>query len=93
MDKYKRALPKLRNTTVESGRYEERSVPPGTLNVAQLRHIILLHEGKAEDHNGPMDVNRIAEKFRIDVAQVQRIVKFISLPPEGSSSKPKNNGQ
>ncbi|KAM7488181.1 hypothetical protein LguiB_025665 [Lonicera macranthoides] len=93
VDKYKRPLPKLRNTTVESGRYEERSVPPGTLNVAQLRHIILLHEGKAEDHNGPMDVNRIAEKFRIDVAQVQRIVKFISLPPEGSSSKPKNNGQ
>ncbi|XP_057489269.1 uncharacterized protein LOC130775173 isoform X1 [Actinidia eriantha] len=34
----KRPLPRLRNTTVESGRYEERPVPPGTLNVAQVRH-------------------------------------------------------
>ncbi|KAI7748678.1 hypothetical protein M8C21_000327 [Ambrosia artemisiifolia] len=82
VDKYKRPMPKLRNTTSETGRYEERPAPPGTLNVAQLRHIILLYQGKAEDHNGPMDVNQIAEKFRVDVAQVQRAVQFLSMPPE-----------
>lgn len=77
MEKNDRLLPKLRNTTPESGRYEERPAPPGTLNVAQLRHIMLLYQGKADDHNGPMDIRQIAERFRIDVAQVlsqQRLV-------------------
>ncbi|KAG5555007.1 hypothetical protein RHGRI_012528 [Rhododendron griersonianum] len=87
VDKYKRPMPKLRNTTVDSGRYEERPVPPGTLNVAQLRHIILLHQGKADDHSGPMDVHQIAEKFRVDVAQIQKILQSVSLPPEDSSRK------
>jgi hypothetical protein len=83
-------MPKLRNTKPDSGGYEERSVPPGTLNVAQLRHIILLHQGKADDHEGPMDIQQIAKKFRVDVVQVERIVQFLSVPPE-DSSKPKNN--
>lgn len=87
VDKYKRPMPKLRNTTVDSGRYEERPVPPGTLNVAQLRHIILLHQGKANDHSGPMDVHQIAEKFRVDVVQIQKILQSVSLPPEDSSKK------
>ncbi|KAK1430833.1 hypothetical protein QVD17_13872 [Tagetes erecta] len=82
VDKNKRPMPKLRNTTSETGRYEQRPAPPGTLNVAQLRHIILLYQGKADDHNGPMDVNQIAEKFRVDVAQVQQAVQFLSMPPE-----------
>ncbi|KAI3679613.1 hypothetical protein L2E82_51153 [Cichorium intybus] len=82
VDKYNRPMPKLRNTTPETGRYEHRPAPPGTLNVGQLRHIILLYQGKAEDHNGPMDVNQIAERYRLDVGQVQRAVQFLSLPPE-----------
>lgn len=90
VDKYNRPMPKLRNTTAETGKYEERPAPPGTLNVAQLRQIILLYHGKAEDHNGPMDVNQIAEKFRVDVAQVQRMVQFLSLPPE-NANKHKND--
>ncbi|KAJ1407637.1 hypothetical protein SESBI_24111 [Sesbania bispinosa] len=89
VEKYNRPMPKLRNTKPDSGRYEERPVPAGTLNVAQLRHIILLHEGKADDHNGPMDVHQIAEKFKVDVVQIQRIVQFLSQPPE-SSSKDEN---
>lgn len=87
VDKYNRPMPKLRNTTPEMGRYEERPAPPGTLNVAQLRQIILLYHGKSDDHNGPMDVNQIAEKFRIDVAQVQRTVQFLSLPPENANKQ------
>ncbi|KAJ9537689.1 hypothetical protein OSB04_030422 [Centaurea solstitialis] len=87
VDKYNRPMPKLRNTTPETGRYEERPAPPGTLNVAQLRQIILLYHGKADDHNGPMDVNQIAEKFRVDVAQVQRMVQFLSMPPENANKQ------
>ncbi|KAL6190989.1 hypothetical protein ACLB2K_037383 [Fragaria x ananassa] len=90
VEKYKRPLPKLRDTKPDSGRFEERAAPPGTLNVAQLRHIILLHQGKAEDHNGPMEVQKIAEKFRVDVAEVRRIVQFVSLPPEDNSKQKKN---
>ncbi|KAJ7955075.1 Dynein beta chain, ciliary protein [Quillaja saponaria] len=89
VEKYNRPMPKLRNTKPDSGRYEERAVPLGTLNVAQLRHIILLHEGKADNHNGPMDICQIAEKFRVDVVQVQTILQYLSLPPE-DSSKEKN---
>ncbi|XP_050374138.1 uncharacterized protein LOC126791716 [Argentina anserina] len=90
VDKYNRPLPKLRDTKPDSGRFEERAAPPGTLNVAQLRHIILLHQGKAEDHNGPMEVQTIAEKFQVDVAEVRRIVQFVSLPPEDTSKQKKN---
>ncbi|KAJ0249048.1 Dynein beta chain [Hirschfeldia incana] len=78
----KRPLPKLRNTTPESTRYEEKPVPQGTLNVAQVRHIMLLYQGKAQDHNGPMTVDEIARNYRIDVSQVQKITQFLSLPPE-----------
>ncbi|KVH91451.1 uncharacterized protein LOC112529495 isoform X1 [Cynara cardunculus var. scolymus] len=90
VDKYNRPMPKLRNTTPETGRYEQIPAPPGTLNIAQLRQIILLYHGKSNDHKGPMDVNQIAEKFRVDVAQVQRTVQFLSLPPE-SANKQKND--
>ncbi|KAK7412945.1 hypothetical protein VNO78_04729 [Psophocarpus tetragonolobus] len=89
VEKYNRPMPKLRNTKLDSGHYEERPVPAGTLNVAQVRHIILLHEGKADDYNGRMDAHQIAEKFQVDVAQIQRILQFLSQPPEGSN-KDKN---
>uniref|UniRef100_A0A7N0UQ14 Uncharacterized protein n=1 Tax=Kalanchoe fedtschenkoi TaxID=63787 RepID=A0A7N0UQ14_KALFE len=91
VEKYNRPMPKLRNTTTDSSRYEERPAPAGTLNVAQLRHILLLHQGKAEDHDGPMDIPQIASKFRVDTVQIQNILLSISLPPE--STKQKNNSQ
>ncbi|KAF2289192.1 hypothetical protein GH714_029340 [Hevea brasiliensis] len=86
-ERYNRPMPKLRNTKPDSGRYEERPAPQGTLNVAQLRHIMLLRQGKADDHNGPMDVHQIAEKFQLEVARVQLILQFLSLPPEDSNKK------
>ena len=92
-ERYSRPLPKLRNTKPESGRYEEKPVPAGTLNAAQIRHIILLYQGKADDNDGPMNVKQIAEKFQIDVTMVQSILQFLSLPPEDSRTKQKNNNQ
>lgn len=87
VEKYKRPLPKLRNTTIESSRYEQRHAPPGTLNITQIRQIIQLHQGKSNDHDGPMDASQIAERFRVDVAQVQSILQFVSLPPEDERRK------
>ncbi|XP_042517452.1 uncharacterized protein LOC122091521 [Macadamia integrifolia] len=87
VERYNRPLPKLRDTKPGSGQYEENSVPPGTLNVAQLRQIILLHEGKADVHDGPMDIDQIAKKFRVETLEIQRILQFLSLPPEDSSKE------
>lgn len=64
-------------------------MPQGTLNVAQVRHIMLLFQGKAQDHHGPMSVNEIAEKYRIDVSQVQKITQFLSLPTEVTDKQKK----
>lgn len=90
VERYNRPMPKLRNTKPDSGRYEERPVAPGTVNVSQLRHIMLLYEGKADDHDGPMDIQQIARKFQLEIAQVQRLLQFISLPPE-DDNKHKSN--
>ncbi|KAE9591091.1 putative NADH dehydrogenase [ubiquinone] 1 alpha subcomplex assembly factor 4 [Lupinus albus] len=90
VQKSTRPMPRLRNTKPDSGSYEERQVPTGTLNISQLRHIILLHEGKADDHNGPMGAHQIAEKFKVDVVQIQSILQFLSKPPEDNNSKDKN---
>ncbi|GAA0153491.1 microtubule or microtubule-binding cytoskeletal protein [Lithospermum erythrorhizon] len=87
VEKYDRPLPKVRNTTPESSRYEERPAPAGTLNVAQLRHIMLLYQGKADDHDGPMDIAQIAARFQMDASQVKRIVQSVSLLPEDSSKR------
>lgn len=90
VEKYKRPLPKLRNTTPDSSGYEERPAPLGTLNVAQIRQIILLHQGKADDHDGPMDIPQIAKRFNVDAVQVHRIIQFTALPPEDSCKRRDN---
>ncbi|RYR30915.1 hypothetical protein Ahy_B01g055705 [Arachis hypogaea] len=61
--------------------------PGGKSEMGELRHIFLLHEGRDEDHRGPMDVHKIAEKFRIEAVQIQRILQFLSLPPENSNQE------
>ncbi|XP_050218772.1 uncharacterized protein LOC126669363 [Mercurialis annua] len=89
-ERYDRPMPKLRNTKPDSTRYEERPAPPGTLNIAQLRHMMLLHQGKADDQTGPMDIHQIANKFRLEVDQVQQILKFVTLPPEEKKEERSN---
>ena len=91
VERYSRPTPKLRSTTAGGAdRFEERPAPSGTLNISQVRQIVQLHQGKSADHNGPMNIQQIAEKFRIDAAQVERILQFISLPPEDNSKQTKN---
>lgn len=91
VEKTKRPLPKLRNTTSDTGRYEERPVAAGTLNVAQLRHIMLLRQGKADDHVGSLGLKEIAERFRMDVAELEKVFQYISLPPEDTTKKKKHD--
>ncbi|KAL5983835.1 hypothetical protein ACLOJK_017930 [Asimina triloba] len=85
-ERYSRPMPKLRTTKAEASD-EQKAVPPGTLDINQLRHIFLLHQGKADDHHGPMDAHGIAEKFRLDVVQIEKILQHASLPPEESTKK------
>ncbi|XP_072955073.1 uncharacterized protein [Typha angustifolia] len=89
VEQYNRPMPKLRSTK-EDGHGEQRPLPPGTLNVEQVHQIILLYQGKSDDHRGKMDINHIAEKFRVDAAQVQKIVQFVSLHQEDSIKKAEN---
>lgn len=91
VERYGRPMPKLRNTDIKSSKYEDRPAPPGTINVAQMRHIILLHEGKADDHDGPMGLHQIAERYNVSVAQIQTIFQFLSLPPEDSIREKKKD--
>ncbi|CAO2832015.1 unnamed protein product [Amaranthus hypochondriacus] len=89
VQKTSRPLPKLRNTTTDTGRYEERPVTAGTLNVAQLRHIMRLYQGNTDEHDRPLELKEIAERFRVDVAQLERIFQHVSLPPEDDNSNKK----
>ncbi|XP_020678053.1 uncharacterized protein LOC110096439 [Dendrobium catenatum] len=92
VQKYKRPLPKIRSSVGESGRDGQKPLLPGTLTIAQLQEIMLLHQGKSGDHKGPMDIQNIAKKFGVDSVQVEQILQFISLPPEqDKSDKNKSN--
>ncbi|XP_077240109.1 dynein beta chain, ciliary protein [Tasmannia lanceolata] len=87
VERDKRPMPKLRSTREDAIQHEQKPVPSGTLNLTQVKQILLLHQGKADDHDGPMDAHGIAEKFRVDIEHVQRILQFVSLPPEDNSRK------
>ncbi|XP_008800866.2 ras-associated and pleckstrin homology domains-containing protein 1 [Phoenix dactylifera] len=87
VERYNRPMPKLRSSKAEAGGSVQKPLPPGTLTIEQVRQIILLHQGKSDEHQGPMDINDIASKFRVDGTHVQRIVQFMSLPPEDGNGK------
>ncbi|CAN6468144.1 unnamed protein product [Victoria cruziana] len=93
VERYNRPMPKLRDTKPGAGYDEERAVPPGTLNVAKLRQVFLLHEGKADGQSRAMDAKAIAETLKIDVVHVERILKHLSLPPEGSNKDSIDNSR
>lgn len=90
VEKYKRPLPKVRSSKADTDFDVKKSTPSGTLTALQLQEIILLHQGKSNSHQGPMSVHDVAERFRIDVAQVKSIVQFISMPPENNSDMKKD---
>ncbi|XP_038875975.1 uncharacterized protein LOC120068322 [Benincasa hispida] len=88
VERYDRPMPKLRNTDTKSSKYEDRPAPPGTLNVAQMRHIILLHEGKADDHDGPMGLHQIAERISLSQKHRQLYITQNLMDVKGEKKKP-----
>ncbi|KAH9327080.1 hypothetical protein KI387_007258, partial [Taxus chinensis] len=89
--KYNRPLPKLRKTSDITGTGGEKILAPGTLNVSQLRQILLLHKGEAENQEKPMEAKDIAVKFQLDVLAVQKILQYVSLPNKSSGAEDKSN--
>lgn len=82
VERHSKPMPKLRSSRAEEGDDLQKPLPPGTLSIVQIREIILLHQGKAEGRQGPMDVQDIAKKFGVEAMHVQQIIQFMSLPPE-----------
>ncbi|WOL18868.1 hypothetical protein Cni_G27665 [Canna indica] len=87
VERYNRPMPKLRTSSEQAGASGHKQLPPGTLSIEHVRQIILLHQGKAEDHTRSMGIQDIAKKFGVDAAHVQEIIKFVSLPEDVGKSK------
>lgn len=82
VERYNRPLPKVRTSKPEPGEGGHRQLPPGTLNVEHIHEIIQLYQGKSGSHHGPMSVDEIASKFRVEASVVRNIVQFVSLPQD-----------
>ncbi|XP_020587063.1 uncharacterized protein LOC110029222 [Phalaenopsis equestris] len=91
VQKYKRPLPKVRSSVEQVGSHDQKPLLPGTLTVAQLQEILLLHQGKSGEQKGPIDFQEIAKKFGVDSAQVEQIFQFISLHPENEKNDSKKS--
>ncbi|GJM95498.1 hypothetical protein PR202_ga12240 [Eleusine coracana subsp. coracana] len=87
VQRYDRPLPKVRTSGSEPGQSGSRQLPQGALNVQHIQEIIQLYQGKSSSHHGPMSVDDIASKFRIEATTVQNIVQFVSLPQDEDVKK------
>ncbi|XP_068658716.1 uncharacterized protein [Aristolochia californica] len=91
VEKYNRPMPKLRSTEAVAGDNGPKAPPPGTLDIEKLKEILLVHQGKTSDHKGSMGARQIAEKFNIEVDYVEKMLSYVSLPPEESGNKRNEN--
>jgi len=87
VQRYNRPLPKVRTSKAEPGQSGSRQLPSGALNVQHIQEIIQLYRGKSTNHLGPMSVDDIASRFRVEASVVQNIVQFVSLPQDETVKK------
>nr|CAB3466094.1 unnamed protein product [Digitaria exilis] len=87
VQRYDRPLPKVRTSKTEPGQSGSRQLPSGALNVQHIQEIIQLYQGKSSTHHGPMSVDDIASKFRVEASIVQNIVQSVSLPQDEPAEK------
>ncbi|KAL6622696.1 hypothetical protein ACP70R_032575 [Stipagrostis hirtigluma subsp. patula] len=87
VQRYGRPLPKVRTSKPEPGQSGSRQLPPGALNVEHIQEMIQLYQGKSSSHHGPMSVDDIASKFRVESSIVQNIVQSVSLPQNENVEK------
>ncbi|XP_078175598.1 dynein beta chain, ciliary protein [Carex rostrata] len=81
-ESYGRPLPKVRSSKANVEESAQRSLTPGTLSIEHIHQIILLHQGKSNGQQGPMETKEIAERFHVDTIVIEKIVQSISLPQE-----------
>ena len=87
VQRYNRPLPMVRTSKAEPGQSGSRQLPSGALNVQHIQEIIQLYQGKSTNHPGPMSVDDIASRFRVEASVVQNIVQFVSLPQDENVKK------
>ncbi|XP_025805182.1 uncharacterized protein LOC112884078 isoform X2 [Panicum hallii] len=87
VQRYDRPLPKVRTSKADPGQSGSRQLPSGALNVQHIQEIIQLYQGKSSTHHGPMSVDDIASKFRVEASVVRNIVQFVSLPQDETAKK------
>ncbi|CAL4898886.1 unnamed protein product [Urochloa decumbens] len=87
VQRYDRPLPKVRTSKAEPGESGSRQLPSGALNVQHIQEIIQLYQGKSSNHHGPMSVDDIASKFRVEASTVRNIVQSVSLPQDETVKK------
>ncbi|RLN28224.1 pre-mRNA-splicing ATP-dependent RNA helicase PRP28 [Panicum miliaceum] len=87
VQRYDRPLPKVRTSKADPGQSGSRQLPSGALNVQHIQEIIQLYQGKSSAHHGPMSVDDIASKFRVEASIIRNIVQFVSLPQDETAKK------
>lgn len=84
-------MPKLRNTKAGAEQAESRAPPPGTLDIAKLKELLLAHQEISNDPRGVIDSRRLAEKFKIDTEEIEKVLQHVSLPQDNTEKKSKDN--
>ncbi|MCO5567458.1 hypothetical protein L7F22_021149 [Adiantum nelumboides] len=73
----RRPLPRARNTT-NTGFGEGSSVPPGKLNLAQIRQVLLSYQGLVKGEK-PMSAEALAKKYNVDVVLLERVLRLHTI--------------
>jgi len=89
---FRRPKPMNRHTTAATGPDEEKVVTSGSLNIAGIREVLLLHQGLSEGQEKPLDAEALSKKYNVDVELLEGLFQYTTLPapqtPEDSSQTP-----
>lgn len=89
---FRRPKPMNRHTSAATGPDEEKVVTSGSLNIAGIREVLLLHQGLSEGQEKPLDAEALSKKYNVDVELLEGLFRYTTLPapqtPEDSSQTP-----
>ncbi|KAH7439876.1 hypothetical protein KP509_04G079800 [Ceratopteris richardii] len=81
----RRPLPKIRNTRSTSFD-EESAVPPGKLNLGQIREVFRSYQGLILGEK-PMSVEELAGKYKVDVVLLKKVLQLHAIPDKHEDFK------
>lgn len=84
-------MPKLRNAKAGAEQAEPRAPPPGTLDIARLKELLLAQQEKSNDQRGSKDSRQLAEKLEIDTQEIEKVLQHISFPQDNTEKTRKDN--